>query len=465
MSTTRADAFVLFGASGDLAKKKLFPALYQLEASGRLGLPVIGVAKSDWDDDGLRKYARSAVEAVHSPIDEAAFARFAAHISMVGGDYSDRATFERLAAKLTDVSSSRPAYYLAIPPSLFSTVVETLAALHLCRGARVIVEKPFGRDLESARKLNTILHKAFPERAIFRIDHYLGKEPVEDLLVFRFANSFLEPIWNRQYISHVEITMAEKFGVEGRGAFYDSIGTVRDVVQNHLLQIITFLAMEPPVRDDADSMRDEKVKVFKAMAAVDPAQVVRGQYEGYQDEPGVAPGSTTETFIALRFAIDSWRWAGVPFFVRAGKALATTATEATVELCPPPKLLFYGDQNLVPDPNLLRFRLGANDGVTLQVQAKAPGRRDITRAVELAVDFASALGHRQEAYERLIDDALDGDHRRFSREDMVEEAWRIVQPILDHPGPVYSYPRGGWGPKEADRLVPRGAWYPPEPAG
>jgi glucose-6-phosphate 1-dehydrogenase len=397
--------------------------------------------------------------------DESVFSRLAARLSLVGGDYSDQSTFERLATKLSELSGSRPVYYLAIPPALFPTVVSSLGAAHLCKGARVVIEKPFGHDLASARHLNAVLHKAFSERAIFRIDHYLGKEAVQDLLVFRFANSFLEPIWNRRYISNVEITMAEEFGVEGRGAFYDGVGAIRDVVQNHLLQVVTLLAMEPPVRDDADSLRDEKVKVLKAMPPVDPAHAIRGQYQGYQDEPGVAPGSTTETYVALSFAIDSWRWAGVPFYVRAGKALATTALEATVELHPPPRMLFAGEQGRVPDPNLLRFRLGVNDGVSLTVQAKSPGRLDITHPLELAVDFAAALGHRQEAYERLLEDALDGDPRRFAREDMVEEAWRIVEPALaGSGGTVYPYPRGSWGPVEADKLVPDGHWHEPEGA-
>ncbi len=465
MTATRANGLALFGATGDLAKKKLFPALYHLAAAGRLEMPVIGVAKSDWDDDGLRRYARAAVEAAVHPVDEAAFGRLATRLSIVGGDYSDKGTFERLATRLSEGGCSHPVHYLAIPPVLFPTVVEGLAAAGLNHRARVVIEKPFGRDLASALELNKILHRAFHEPAIFRIDHYLGKEPVQDLLVFRFANSFLEPIWNRRYISCVEITMAEQFGVEGRGAFYDQVGAIRDVVQNHLLQVITLLAMEPPVRDDADSLRDEKVRVLKAMPAIDPSTVVRGQYQGYRDEPGVAPGSSTETYAALRFTIDSWRWAGVPFLVRAGKAMATTALEATVELHPPPRVLFMGEGGHDPGPNLLRFRLGANDGVSMWVQAKSPGRMDLTHPVELAVDFPAALGQRAEAYERLLEDALDGDPRRFAREDMVEEAWRIVQPALDQPGPVYPYERGCWGPSEADRLIPGGAWHQPEVAG
>ena len=325
----------------------------------------------------------------------------------------------------------------------------------------MVVEKPFGRDLTSARELNRVLHQVFPERSIFRIDHYLGKEPVENLLVFRFANSLLEPVWNRRYVASVQVTMAETFGVEGRGSFYDGVGAIRDVIQNHLLQVVALLAIEPPVDAEPDSLRDEKVKILKAMRPADPARLVRGQYEGYHGEPGVAPGSAVETFAALRLEIDSWRWAGVPFFVRAGKGLAATALEAVVELHAPPRLLFSPD-GCQPRPNFLRFRLGADDGVTVCVQAKEPGERLVSHPVELQVDFEQVFGARQQAYQRLLGDALEGNPARFARQDGVENAWRVIQPLLDQPGPVHSYPRGSWGPAQADTVTAgHGGWHDP----
>jgi glucose-6-phosphate 1-dehydrogenase len=457
----RAGALVLFGATGDLARKKLFPALYHLAAAKQLGVPVVGVAVSDWDDARLRAYATEAVQAAEGQVDDQALKELAGGLAMVSGDYRDPATFTALARRLAEVGAARPVYYLAIPPGLFPVVVQGLAQAGLSQGARVVVEKPFGRDLASARELNRVLHHVFPERSIFRIDHYLGKEPVENLLVFRFANAFLEPIWNRRYVAGVQVTMAETFGVEGRGSFYDGVGAIRDVVQNHLLQVVALLAMEPPVDAEPDSLRDEKVKVLKAMRPADPSCLVRGQYEGYRDEPGVAPGSAVETFAALRLEIDSWRWAGVPFFVRAGKGLAATALEAVVELHAPPRLLF-SPQGCQPRPNFLRFRLGSGDGVTLCVQAKEPGERLVSHPVELQVDFERVFGARPQAYQRLLGDALEGNPARFARQDGVENAWRVIQPLLDQPGPVHSYPRGSWGPAEAETVTAgHGGWHDP----
>ena len=456
-----ADALVLFGATGDLAQRKLFPALYQLERRGELFVPVIGVARSDWTDDDFRARAEESILDHVKDRDAAVIESLQGRMDLVQGDYSDEATWNDLRDALDKVESHVAVFYMAIPPSMFPTVAEALESIGLHRRGRIVVEKPFGRDLHSARDLNATLHQIFPEERIFRIDHYLGKEAVEDLLVFRFSNMLLEPVWNRHYVRSVQITMAETIDVEGRGSFYDSVGAIRDVFQNHLLQVVALLAMEPPVGPDASFLSDEKSKVLAAMTPVDPTELVRGQYEGYRDEAGVAPDSTTETFAAATLYIESWRWAGVPWHLRVGKALAANVTEAVVELREPPQLLFDEAGGPTPQRNLIRFRLGKDDGVTFALQAKTPGPHLDSQEVDLCVDFAAALGERHDAYERLINDALDGSPRRFAREDIVERAWRIVQPALDHLGPVHVYPRQSWGPIEANTVCGAERWIDP----
>ena len=456
-----ADALVLFGATGDLAKRKLFPSLYSMEEHGSLQVPVIGVARSDWTDDSFRDHAREAVLASHQDADPAVLDRMIERLDLIQGDYSDTATWKELSETLDEHHSSCAVFYMAIPPSIFPEVASSLASVGLNDRGRIVVEKPFGRDLASAQELNRTLHEVFPEERIFRIDHYLGKESVEDVLVFRFSNTLLEPVWNRNYVRSVQITMSETIGVEGRGSFYDGVGAIRDVLQNHLLQVMSLVAMEPPVGPEASHLSDEKSKVLAAVRPLDPTALVRGQYVGYRDEPGVAPDSQTETFVAAKLEVDSWRWAGVPFYVRCGKALGAAATEVVVEFKEPPRMLFDEAGGPVPERNLARLRLGSNDGVTFSLQAKTPGENLDSETVDLAVDFAAALGERRDAYERLLGDALAGSQRRFAREDIVEHEWRIVQPALDEPGPVSPYFRGTWGPSEFVACLGGDEWYTP----
>jgi glucose-6-phosphate 1-dehydrogenase len=440
-----SDAFVFFGATGDLAYKKIFPALQGMAKRGRLDLPVVAVAKSGWALEQLKDRAKKSLEEYGGGVDEPAFAKLVSRLQYIDGDYADPATFTALRKALG--TATRPTHYLAIPPSLFGKVIEQLGVSGCGGSARVVIEKPFGHDLASAQALNKTLHTVFPEASVFRIDHYLGKEAVENLLYFRFANTFLEPIWNRNYVDCVQITMAEEFGVQGRGKFYDETGTIRDVIQNHLLQVVGYLAMEPPNSVDADRIRDEQVKVFRAIAPIRPENVVRGQVSGYQKEPGVAAGSTTETFAAVRLEVDSWRWQGVPFLIRAGKSLPLTATEVLVDLKRPPLSRLSPEES-----NYFRFRLGPMVSLSIGARVKKPGAEAGSAATEL-VAVRDARGDEVDAYERLLTDAMKGDATLFVREDAVEAAWAVVNPILGDATPVHAYDPGSWGPAEADGLT------------
>jgi glucose-6-phosphate 1-dehydrogenase len=449
-----ADALVFFGATGDLAYKKIFPSLQGMVKRGNLNVPVIGVAKSGWKTEQLVDRARASLKEYGGGVDEKAFAKLVSLLKYHDGDYGDPATFAKLRQALGN--AKHPTHYLAIPPSLFGAVIEQLGKSGCADGARVVIEKPFGHNYATARQLNQTLHSVFPENNVFRIDHYLGKEAVENLLYFRFANTFLEPIWNRNYVDCVQITMAEAFGVQGRGKFYDETGTIRDVIENHLLQVVGYLAMEPPIAVDADRIRDEQVKVFRAIRPLKPEDIVRGQFDGYRKEPGVAPNSTVETFAAVRIEVDSWRWAGVPFLIRAGKNLPLTVTEVVVDLKRPPM------SRLSPkESNYFRFRLGPKIGISIGARVKKPGSEVASMPTEL-VAVQDAGKDEVDAYERLLTDAMKGDPTLFVREDAVETAWTVVNGILDNVTSVHAYAPGTWGPAEANRLMDNlEGWHDP----